>query len=580
MKADLTRDTFDPLKKFTRVLMQQGRVQLDADWNEQASILLHYLRTLAADLIGPAGGPLGNCGFGLSLDAAFSEDFRIGAGRYYVDGHLCELAASALPVTQPAGLASNEIQVATPILDGVGFAKPPTGRAQPYVEISSNVAPSVIAQITDFDLESGKLTLSRDVSAVLKGQAPRLRRVVTYLTQPDYAPSGDNGFERNKSYMAYLDVWERHVSCIEDDSIREVALNGPDTATRARLVWQVKLLEGSIGTGPGSPCDTFSATDTGFLAHLSPLNRGRLRAQAKRDARTLDPCITPAHSQYRGVENQLYRVEIHDGGAAWDGEGELPQSGAATFKWSRENGSVIYAVSNVATDSSARTTTLTLETLGRDDRFGLVQGDWVELVNDSDVLQESARPLLQVQDIDRSGMTVTLAGVADGSFAEDSSRHALLRRWDQKQGNPSEGGLQLDAGGAALIIESDGDQWIELEDGVRVQFQPRMANDPYVYRTGDYWLIPARVATGDVEWPSVADAETGATVPIALPPKGVEHHYAPLGIISVSGSGALNVALCRKQFGPLAAPSPAGIGTANVLAAPRRTRRAKRSGPG
>lgn len=95
MKADLTRDTFDPLKKFTRVLMQQGRVQLDADWNEQASILLHYLRTLAADLIGPAGGPLGNCGFGLSLDAAFSEDFRIGAGRYYVDGHLCELAASA-----------------------------------------------------------------------------------------------------------------------------------------------------------------------------------------------------------------------------------------------------------------------------------------------------------------------------------------------------------------------------------------------------------------------------------------------------------------------------------------------------
>ena len=57
MKGDFTRNTFDPLKHFTRVLMQQGRVQLDADWNEQAAILLHCLQTLAADLIGPHGGP-------------------------------------------------------------------------------------------------------------------------------------------------------------------------------------------------------------------------------------------------------------------------------------------------------------------------------------------------------------------------------------------------------------------------------------------------------------------------------------------------------------------------------------------
>ena len=38
MKGDYSRDTFDPAKHFTRVLMQQGRVQLDADWNEQAAL--------------------------------------------------------------------------------------------------------------------------------------------------------------------------------------------------------------------------------------------------------------------------------------------------------------------------------------------------------------------------------------------------------------------------------------------------------------------------------------------------------------------------------------------------------------
>jgi len=87
MKGDFTRVTFDPARHFSRVLMQQGRVQLDADFNEQAAILLHYVRTLAADLIGPYGGPEGdNHGFGISFDD--DGNLIIGKGRYYLDfGH-------------------------------------------------------------------------------------------------------------------------------------------------------------------------------------------------------------------------------------------------------------------------------------------------------------------------------------------------------------------------------------------------------------------------------------------------------------------------------------------------------------
>lgn len=58
MKADLSRDTFNAHKHFSRVLSQQGRVQLDADANEQASILLHYIRTVVADLVGPHAAPV------------------------------------------------------------------------------------------------------------------------------------------------------------------------------------------------------------------------------------------------------------------------------------------------------------------------------------------------------------------------------------------------------------------------------------------------------------------------------------------------------------------------------------------
>src|SRR5216683_1357557 len=115
MKADLTRNTFDPLKQFTRVLMQQGRVQLDSDWNEQAAVLLRYLRTLGADLIGPAGGP-GSSAFALG-PVPVPSDFRIELGRYYVDGILCEADAGTISVIASASIP-NEVTVRQWTLDG------------------------------------------------------------------------------------------------------------------------------------------------------------------------------------------------------------------------------------------------------------------------------------------------------------------------------------------------------------------------------------------------------------------------------------------------------------------------------
>ena len=55
MKGDFSRDTFDAVKHYSRVLMQQGRVQLDADWNEQQSINQYRTTTEARDVIGFSG---------------------------------------------------------------------------------------------------------------------------------------------------------------------------------------------------------------------------------------------------------------------------------------------------------------------------------------------------------------------------------------------------------------------------------------------------------------------------------------------------------------------------------------------
>ena len=60
----------------------------------------------------------------------------------------------------------------------------------------------------------------------------------TYQNQPFHPPltlpaSGDA--------VAYLDVWEREVTYIEDGELLDPALGGADTTTRRQTVWQLRV---------------------------------------------------------------------------------------------------------------------------------------------------------------------------------------------------------------------------------------------------------------------------------------------------------------------------------------------------
>ena len=472
MKGDFTRETFDRRRHYTRVLMQQGRVQLDADWNEQAAISQHQVRTLAADLIGPHGGPAANCGFSIITDAAVlgtlsddlgrplaperveelkgrlgRGDFLIGQGHYYVDGLLVEC-------------------------DGW----------------------------TTYTAQLG------------------------YPVDPDSTLEALGGVD---GVQVYLDVWERHVAGAERPELLDVALAGLDTSTRAELVWQVKVRRGDGPLG----CEDYTALARPRL----PL----LRAAARRPEDDLDACVIDPEARYRGAENQLYRVEVQRGGTARAaGQAE----GGATFSWSRENGSVLLPVLRHSTDGDR--TVLELAGLGRDRRTGIEPGDWVQLADDASSLRGTGTPLLRVESVDRESLTVVLAGPADdtGTLPE---LNPVLRRWDHTADDPA----TSDAG-ALLVREAAGadEAWIELEDGVVVQFPAAAAGGaPHEYRTGDYWLVPARTATGDVVWPQ--EVVDGQAVPRPRTPDGVEHHYAPLAIGTLGGNGAWTVAIdCRNRF--------------------------------
>ena len=417
MKGDFSRNTFDPFRHFSRVLMQQGRVQLDADWNEQAAILLYYLRALAADMIGPFGGPDPGCGFTLS---AKNADFAVGTGHYYVDGLLCE----------------ND------------------------------------------------------------------RSDVTFLNQDDF-PSPDTLLPA-RIYLVYLDVWELHITALEESAIREVALGGPDTATRAKLLCQVKVI-GKLPNGIDIPAE-FSPGEAKkrwptWVQQWKGQADCKLKVRLNPGQAYTDPCTIPPDSRYRGQENQLYRVEIHAGGTLKDGH--------PSFKWSRDNGSKASAWLGNNDDGAL------IVNCGR----GFASGQWIEITGEADDLL--ARPGKFNRIVKIGGDLIYLAD----NEAFDPKIAKKVRRWDQQETED----IHL-TDGAVLISEGTTDaDWINLENGIQIQFQPGGS-----YRTGDYWLIPARTA-GSIEWPG--DPKN----PDAAPPHGIGHHYAPLWIISTDSTGKVTV---------------------------------------
>jgi hypothetical protein len=214
----------------------------------------------------------------------------------------------------------------------------------------------------------------------------------------------------------------------------------------------------------------------------------------------------PTPAPYRGFENQLYRVEIHTGGRA----------GKATFKWSRDNGSVEFALDGLTGPDGQGELIAKLSRMWIDAHSGLEPGDWVELVDDNWAPGGEPAALLHVKSVRRSTREVTLTA-DERSYAFDQDRHPYLRRWDQS--------LASGASDNAIEVSEvpDGtDEWIELEDGVRIQF---LAADGE-YQRGDYWLLPARTATGGLLWPAAADG------PLALPPAGPARYRAPLALVT------------------------------------------------
>jgi hypothetical protein len=259
MGGDYSRRSFDPLRDFSGVGMQQGHLTTDADWNELVAILERRIRTGTLDTVGRAVVPE-ETPTGFEIRLAPGPGLSIGRGRMYVDGFLAE---------NHGGIGTGP---ARPVLD--------RARLEPDGEQTGVLDEMISTQANDF---------------------------VDYAAQP-YLPRPPALPATPGPHIAYLDVWQREVTAVHDPRLLDPALGGADTATRWQTVWQVRLLE---DVGAGATCGSQSAKWDALIAP-SP---ARLTTDTMVVEDPEDPCIIPPGGGYRGLENHFYRVEIHTGGA-------------------------------------------------------------------------------------------------------------------------------------------------------------------------------------------------------------------------------------------------------------------------
>jgi Family of unknown function (DUF6519) len=587
MKADITRKTFRKEKHYDRVTMQQGRVQLDADWNEQADIRIYHSRITSRDVIGKNGAPIDDAGFEIQAKNNFSTkssgggggNYIVGKGRYYVDGILCENENDVDATNQPDlplflicswhDISSNDSYIKNHaigrILDFLGAFIPKyknTGWSDlnaVRVETKSNNKEKITIIRSQFSEDFISITLDNDdltkaTKAIVgfgKNHEEILELVIVKDAYDDdkiklgYSPAIPFN---NGKYIVYLDVWEREITWLDDRHLREVALGGVDTATRTKIVWQVKLLQvredsdnenghkynkefhqrqqeeqryqaqevrervddsSSSGSQPG-----YCSCESQYREweELISEPKGTLKARLKPAYPPRDQCELPSEAAFHGPLHQLYRVEIHDGGTLKSG---------AIFKCSRDNGIVASKIAHIAGNENK----ITVENIGRDNsRFGYPIGSWIEVTDDRHELLGIPGTLAEVADVKGNVIFFRPDTIPKGEESITNENYPTMynpkaRRWDL-------------IGTVEVPEENEG--YIDLEYDIQIKFGE---SDGYtngysaIFRPGASWLIVARRADASkgIEWPVDKDGK-----PAALRAEGIKHHFTKLALLSVA----------------------------------------------
>ncbi len=500
-------------------------------------------------------------------------------------------------VRTPRALASEIYKELTPITDGlVGLIPLRGGASNEVVDLVSGRAGTFEGGASptwepDLRIGNGRYYVS--------GICCENFTEISYKHQADLPGQAlPDALKQGGNWLAYLSVWERLVTPLEDPSLAEVALNGIDTSVRTRIVQQVRLIQ--IGQVHGKQAWRE------WLDLLAAENRrGLMIAVRKSSAQLLD--------------NQLYRVEVHCSGAVFGPFGadrddsqslpvrqvqgdklhferaytaQLPEIGQlveyysdlsdknfkpgtllvvvakgenwigfganleataardnprmrpiAGLKWSSDNGALAWPVRSLETTADGNGL-IQLVDAGRAAQR-LTRGSWVELTHADMQLQGKLPGLVRVARIDEA-TRIVIQGPLRSDWQDLNRPNLRLVLWDQRgrDFDPAESTADANAPTSDLLYAGllpAASTPLPLEKGIEVLFARRGQ-----LRTGDYWNIPARTRLEQgIEWPSDRQGQ-----PQPQEPHGTRRCYAPLALIRPDRNG-FRIDDLRRLFSPL-----------------------------
>ncbi|HUA27949.1 MAG TPA: DUF6519 domain-containing protein [Streptosporangiaceae bacterium] len=465
MAGDRARVSYDPSRKWRGLVAQQGRVTVEADWNEAAAIDSERDRMEALDVIGPAGTP--DHGYGVTAvpaDAAAPAtpgDLTIAPGTLYLGGERLDLDGAVTYSTQP---------------DWLDHSTDPLW-----------VAPAVPA-----------------------------------------ATGASNE-------LVYLLASEQEVSAVEDPALADVALGGPDTMARLRILQHFvrqPTQAGTCGDAWNALVGSLAGDGLGFdAASMRVESLTTLQVSFSDAPAAPGPCQPVATGGYLGAENQMIRVMVTGGG-----------TGTPTIVWGFDDASFLYRVQSASYDTSSGNTTVTLASAPVDSYHYPVAGQAVELLRDAAALTGTdyiasatgfVAPL--AASYDPASMQLVISGQPPGDYLSAATQQLYLRVWQATTAaSPGQATELGDTGVAVTLTLSSGTS----------------------FHAGDFWRFALRPIQPAIVYPArYLDAPQ--------PPDGPRVWACPLAVLTWDGGSATATA-CVPPFSGLVELTGAKAGCCTV----------------
>jgi hypothetical protein len=334
----------------------------------------------------------------------------------------------------------------------------------------------------------------------------------TYFKQPDRLLPPPPIQQATKEFI-YLSVREQEIGAVEVPSLRDVALGGPDTTQRIKILQQIIRQNTNVTdctTALEQQKTVWNSLGQSFNPKTMRLESlASLKVQPDNSGPPPSPCDPIAQGGYLGAENQLIRVRI---------------SAASKFVWGFDNASFLYRV------SWQDKNTLVLDGPPVDAFHFPRAGQAVEVLQtqtqlpDGGLIAADIGTVFTLQEAYKPD-TKTIKLPDPGFTPSPGNLQLFVRIWEAEVPFTSNTPITLGSTGLQVTLQSSTNS-----------FHP-----------GDFWAFAARPSTPAKVYPT---RYLGAL----QPPDGPREWVCPLAVIQWTDSATGNVlADCREQFDNLVA---------------------------